>query len=410
VSLLHAALLASVAGLAAIVIFGAWRARQLLRWLRAGADGPPPGGAGFWGEIGYRIDRLLRRRAQEALAERTRLAQFVSAMEASPNGVLLLDADDRIEWCNVRAADHFGIDPERDRGQPVTNLVRSPVFVAHLDGGDFAQPVRLQPPHGPGSIQIVVRRFGPGSKLVLSQDLTEQERADAMRRDFVANVSHEIRTPLTVRAGFIETLRDLPLDAAERQRILGLMAQQADRMLTLVSDLLTLAQLEGSGRAAADGWIRLSSVLGEIHAEADALSAGRHRLTFAAVDGVEIAAVRGELHSAISNLVSNAIRHTPEHGSVEVAWRMREDHRGELSVTDTGGGISREHLARLTERFYRVDESRSRASGGTGLGLAIVKHVVQRHGGELDVSSEPGRGSVFRLLLPASRVRVGGAP
>jgi len=253
-----------------------------------------------------------------------------------------------------------------------------------------------------------VRRFGPGSKLVLSQDLTEQERADAMRRDFVANVSHEIRTPLTVLAGFIETLRDLPLDAAERQRILGLMAQQADRMLTLVSDLLTLAQLEGSGRAAADGWIRLSSVLDEIHAEADALSAGRHRLTFAAVDGVEIAAVRGELHSAISNLVSNAIRHTPEHGSIEVGWRVCEDHRGELSVTDSGAGISDEHLARLTERFYRVDASRSRASGGTGLGLAIVKHVVQRHGGELDVASEPGRGSVFRLVLPAARVRVGG--
>ena len=404
-NLLTAALTASVAGLAAIVVFGAWRGRRLLRWLRQSAEGPAPRAGGHWGEIAYRIERLLRRREQEAGAERTRLAQFVSAMEASPNGVLLLDADDRIEWCNARAAEHFRLEPERDRRQPVTNLVRMPAFVAYLEAADFSQPVRVTQPQGRGSIQVAVRRFGADAKLVLSQDLSEQERTDVIRRDFVANVSHEIRTPLTVLAGFIETLSDLPMSDAERGRVLGLMAQQADRMSTLVADLLTLAQLEGGATPAADSWVGLAELIDGIAAEADALSNGRHRLDFCGAPGIEIAGVRGELHSAISNLVSNAIRHTPEGGRIAVAWKLRDDGAGEIAVEDSGAGIGREHLARLTERFYRVDESRSRASGGTGLGLAIVKHVIQRHGGELEVTSEPGRGSAFRLVLPAARVR-----
>ena len=401
-----AALIVGVAGLAAFGTFHAWRGSRLLRWLRGSAEGPAPRGGAFWGEIAYRIERLLRRREQETGAERTRLAQFVSAMEASPNGILLLDRNDRIEWCNARAGDHFGIGPERDRGQPVTNLVRAPAFVEYLQAGDFAQPVRVAQPHGLGSIHVVVRQFGAGSKLVLSQDLSEQERMDAMRRDFVANVSHEIRTPLTVLAGFVETLRDLPLSDVERTRVLGLMAQQADRMSALVSDLLTLAQLEGSAPPAGNEWVGLSEVLDSVAAEAVALSGGRHRLTFDRAQGIEIAGVRAELHSAISNLVSNAVRHTPEGGRIEVTWTRRKDGEGELAVEDSGAGISREHLARLTERFYRVDESRSRQSGGTGLGLAIVKHVVHRHGGELEVTSVSGQGSTFRLVLPSARVRV----
>jgi two-component system phosphate regulon sensor histidine kinase PhoR len=408
VSWLTTALIVGVAGLAAIGTFNAWRGSRLLRWLRGSAEGPAPRGGAFWGEIAYRIERLLRRREQETSTERTRLAQFVSAMEASPNGILMLDRNDRIEWCNARAGDHFGIGPEGDRGQPVTNLVRAPAFVEYLQTGDFAQPVRVAPLHGLGSIHVVVRQFGAGSKLVLSQDLSEQERMDAMRRDFVANVSHEIRTPLTVLAGFVETLRDLPLSEVERTRVLGLMAQQADRMSTLVSDLLTLAQLEGSAPPAGNEWVGLSEVLERVAAEAVALSGGRHRLTFDRAQGIEIAGVRAELHSAISNLVSNAVRHTPEGGRIAVTWTRRQDGEGELAVEDSGAGISREHLARLTERFYRVDESRSRQSGGTGLGLAIVKHVVHRHGGELEVTSVSGQGSTFRLVLPSARVRVRG--
>jgi two-component system, OmpR family, phosphate regulon sensor histidine kinase PhoR len=243
-------------------------------------------------------------------------------------------------------------------------------------------------------------------KLVLSQDITERERAEAMRRDFVANVSHEIRTPLTVLAGFIETLGNLPLTEVERRRVLHLMAQQTQRMQTLVADLLTLAQLEGSPRPPADRWLPLARLLQAVEADARALSAGRHEIVFQPADGVQIAGAEAELQSAIGNLVNNAVRYTPESGRIEVTWQQHANGSGEIAVHDNGVGIAREHLPRLAERFYRVDGSRSRDTGGTGLGLSIAKHVVQRHGGELDIQSELGRGSTFRLLLPAARLRI----
>jgi two-component system phosphate regulon sensor histidine kinase PhoR len=242
-------------------------------------------------------------------------------------------------------------------------------------------------------------------KLVLSQDVTERERNDSMRRDFVANVSHEIRTPLTVLSGFIETMSNLPLTAVEKKRVLELMAQQAHRMQTLVDDLLILAQIEGSPRPPADRWVPLQRVLAQVQGAAEGLSAGRHSLHFAGDDAVQIAGAESELHSAVANLVSNAIRYTPAGGRVDVTWSMRPDGGAQLEVRDSGVGIQKEHLPRLTERFYRVDGSRSRDTGGTGLGLSIVKHVVQRHGGELDIRSEPGQGSSFTLVFPAVRVR-----
>jgi two-component system, OmpR family, phosphate regulon sensor histidine kinase PhoR len=252
---------------------------------------------------------------------------------------------------------------------------------------------------------VLVRRYGDDLKLVLSQDLTEQERTEGMRRDFVANVSHEIRTPLTVLTGFLETLTNLPLTEVERKRVLLLMTQQAERMDTLVGDLLTLAQLEGSPRPAADRWVSVAELFTRVEADARALSAGRHGLHFGGADGAEIAGAQAELLSALTNLVNNAVRYTQEGGGIDVTWRVLGDGSGELAVADTGPGIAREHLPRLTERFYRVDGSRSRETGGTGLGLSIVKHVAQRHGGELDIRSEPGKGSTFRLVLPAPRVR-----
>jgi len=399
------ALAAGMAALLAMVVVDAVRGWRLMRWLREEQQGIAPRDSGFWGELAYRFERSLRGLERQAHVERTHLAQFVSAMEASPNGVLLLDANDQIEWCNVRAAEHFGLDPERDRQQRVTNLIRSPTFVDYLQTGNFEEPVTLRDPRR-GSLQVTIRSYGEGSKLVISQDLTERERSDAMRRDFVANVSHEIRTPLTVLSGFLETLRNLPLTEVERKRVLMLMTQQAERMGNLVGDLLTLARLEGSPRPAGDKWVRMATVFGQVEAESRALSAGRHVLTFASPGEARIAGNESELLSALGNLVNNAVRYTPDGGRIEVGWRRLDDGSGEVAVSDTGHGIAREHLSRLTERFYRVDGSRSRESGGTGLGLAIVKHVVQRHGGELDIASEPGRGSTFRLLFPATRVRV----
>jgi len=226
-----------------------------------------------------------------------------------------------------------------------------------------------------------------------------------MRRDFVANVSHEIRTPLTVLSGFIETMSSLPLSEAERRRVLVLMGHQTERMLGLVSDLLTLAQLEGSPRPGADRWLDLAPLLKRVEADANALSGGRHRIQVEADMSIQLAGIEAELLSAISNLLSNAVRYTPEGGEIELSWRRLPEGSGQICVQDSGPGIAKEHWPRLTERFYRVDGSRSRDTGGTGLGLSIVKHVMQRHGGELQVFSEVGKGSRFSLLLPPARVR-----
>jgi len=402
-----AGLLCSAAlGLGAMVVSESMRGARLLAWLRGDAQGVAPELAGVWGEIGYQAQKALRRRDQLIAQEQQRLMQFLAAVEASPIGVLLLDANHQITWCSHVAADHLGLDPKRDIAQPVTNLVRAPAFVEHMLTGAAGQPVVFP---GVGGIRLsaLVQPYGEGLKLVLTQDITERERAELMRRNFVANVSHEIRTPLTVLSGFVETMSQLPLSDVERQRVLALMAAQAQRMQALVADLLTLAQLEGSPRPPADRWVKVADLMKRAQADATALSEGRHALHFDGDGSAQIAGNEAELHSALGNLVVNAVRYTPPGGRIDVQWSVQDDGWGVLRVSDTGIGIAREHLPRLTERFYRVDGSRSRDTGGTGLGLSIVKHVVQRHGGEIDIQSEPSRGSTFRLLLPPSRVRRG---
>lgn len=384
------------------------KGHALLDWLRT-PEAVAPDLPGIWGEVGHRVERVLRLRDGEIAHERAQLDQLLSAIEASPNGVLLLDARDHIEWISAAAADHFGLNRQRDLQQRVTNLVRQPAFVQYLAVGDFRDPVKVPVSRGALSwLQIQVREYGQGQKLVLSQDITERERADTMRRDFVANVSHEIRTPLTVLTGFIETLGALPLTEVERKRVIGLMAQQAERMQSLVSDLLTLAQIEGSPRPASDKWVKVAQLMKRVESDALGLSRQRHVISVsleAQEQETEVSGVESEWLSAMGNLVSNAIRYTPDGQAIEVQWRSLPEGGGEFSVKDQGIGISAEHIPRLTERFYRVDGSRSRDTGGTGLGLSIVKHVVQRHGGELKVTSEAGKGSTFTLQIPAVRVR-----
>lgn len=403
---LFAMMLGAGGGVGLALTLDTLRGYRLLNWLRGPQQGGAPRDAGLWGELAYRVERAIRNRELSAAQERTRLEQFLSAIEASPNGVMMLDADDQIVWCNRIAAEHFGLDPQRDVRQHITNLVRAPAFVAYMQSEDFEQPVVLPYVRGKVTLSVIVRGYGDGMKLVLSQDITERERTETMRRDFVANVSHEIRTPLTVLSGFIETLSNLPLTEVERRRVLELMGQQTQRMQTLVSDLLTLAQLEGSPRPAPDQWVPVAKLLQMAESDASTLSQGRHELSFTSEEApAEVAGAESELLSALTNLVTNAVRYTPQGGRIDVTWRLRPNGSGEFVVKDTGIGIEKEHIPRLTERFYRVDGSRSRETGGTGLGLSIVKHVVQRHGGELDVQSEPGKGSQFRFVLPPLRVR-----
>jgi two-component system phosphate regulon sensor histidine kinase PhoR len=395
---------------------------RLLRWLRTeqGRDVPAvvngqelPRLHGVWGEVVDRTRRLLKNRDQQLQESQARLDEFLAAMQASPSGVVLLDAQGRIEWCNQMATQHFGFDAQRDVMQHIANLVREPAFKAYLASGNYSHdvviPGSLSTPARPVKLSVHVHAYGKDRKLLLSRDITAVELAEAMRRDFVANVSHEIRTPLTVLSGFIETLQTLPLEEPERARYLALMAQQSQRMQTLVSDLLTLSRLEGSPFPGANDWITTSALLAQCEQEARALSAviapQGHQLEFDPGPACEIAGVQTELYSAMSNLVTNAVRYTPETGLVSVSWTLLKDGRGQFLVRDTGPGIEPEHVPRLTERFYRIDRSRSRETGGTGLGLAIVKHVAQRHGAELHIESQPGHGSRFSIIFPAARIR-----
>ena len=403
-------LMGSCAALAVMAGFDALRGYRLIRWLRGSQRDTAPTDSGLWGEIGYRMERSMRVLEVDVARERLRLTQFLSAIEASPNGVLLLDANRQIEWFNSVAADHFGLDRQRDLRQSITNLVRAPGFVSYLREGRFDASVTFPGPAGRATLSVLIRAYGEGQLLVLSQDITERERSDAMRRDFVANVSHEIRTPLTVLSGFVQTMSELELTQAERKRSLALMAQQTQRMLALVSDLLMLAQLEGSPLPPPEQWVVLNCLMEQVLNDARSLSAGRHVVTLDITTSVELAGVEAELMSAIGNLVHNAVRYTPAAGQINVSWRLLGDGSGQIEVTDTGPGIAREHLSRLTERFYRIDGSRSRDTGGTGLGLSIVKHVLQRHGGELRVESELGKGSSFRVIFPPARVRVIASP
>jgi len=387
------------------------RAYRVLRWLRDPSLAAAPRGGELWGELAYYVERALQARDRALAQEKRQLTQFLSAIEASPNGVLLLDADEQISWMNSASADHFGLDPQRDLGQRITNLVRSPSFVGHLQGGDYAEPVTVVNHGRDLTLMVLLRRYGEGLKLVISGDVTERLRAEGMRRDFVANVSHEIRTPLTVLSGFVETLVNVPLGEAERNHVLGLMTQQTQRMQLLVGDLLTLAQLEGSPRPPVDRWVSLAKLLGQAEVETRGLSKGRHLVDVrfgagnAGVAELALAGNTTELTSAFTNLCSNAVRYTPDGGRITLSWKRRDNGDGVFEVRDSGIGIPREHIPRLTERFYRVEGSRSRESGGTGLGLSIVKHVMQRHGGAIEIESEPGAGSCFRLVLPAARIR-----
>ncbi len=402
-------LLGALAGAAGAVTLDALRARKVMHWLRRAPRDSAPSQTGVWGELSDRVERSLRTLERELQAEQLRIRQFLSAIDASPNGVVLLDAKDQMQWCNAMAADHLALDPVRDLQQPITNLVRAPRFVEHLQSADAGTPVHFSIPGRPMMLSVLARPYGDGRRLLLTQDITERLRTDEMRRDFVANVSHEIGTPLTVLAGFIETLTQIPLSESERRRALSVMGEQTRRIQTLVGDLLNLAQLEGSPRPATDQWVDVGTLLQRVEADARALSSGRQQFEIEPGAGGAIAGSEVELYSALGNLVTNAVHYTPAGGRIVVAWVPRAHGSAAFEVRDSGPGIAAEHLARLGERFYRVDGGRSRETGGTGLGLAIAKHAVRRHGGELEVQSQPGAGSTFRLVLPAARVRCGEA-
>jgi two-component system phosphate regulon sensor histidine kinase PhoR len=390
------------AGLLAGLLYHAHILARMTRWLARPLPESLPEGRGSWAQVLRGLHRHERdaTRRQEALADA--LARLRRAAEALPDGVVILDADDRIEWCNDTAAAHLGLDIKADAGEPIANLVRDPQFIAYLGEARHGTPAPIQVPLGKDrlcALQIIP--YAQEQKLLLTRDVTQAERLETMRRDFVANVSHELRTPLTVLAGFLETVQELKLDPQRVRDYLAMMQEQSARMQRIIEDLLTLSQLESSPPPAGDR-VRVLPLLERVRADAQALSGGRHEISLDARPEVDLIGAESELASAFANLVNNAVRYTPAGGKIGIVWRDGPDG-ARFAVQDSGVGIAPEHLPRLTERFYRVDRGRSRDTGGTGLGLAIVKHALSRHDARLDIESAPGKGSRFTARFPSKR-------
>ena len=383
--------------------------KQLQHWLDDPEQHEIPEGSGAWRQVFSRLQRLRKEEAKARTALGGSLDRFLMAAQALPDGVILLDAVGRIEWLNHSACQHFGLDPRRDVGTLVEQLIRQTVFVDQIaafraQGIPAPFVMQVEAEGARRVISISLLSFAGTGILLLSRDISEITRVETMRRDFIANVSHELRTPLTVISGFLEqlTAENGLVDESIRGFLLR-MAEQSQRMNRLVEDLLMLSRLENAAAPPRDEVIDVPEMLGTLLDEACALSAGNHVIEAGRVETIGLRGSSDEIRSAFSNLVTNAIRYTPAGGKISLSWQSDGDNLV-FAVTDTGIGIPAEHIPRLTERFYRVDRGRSAATGGTGLGLAIVKHVLARHQGALQISSAVGQGSTFAARLPRERM------
>lgn len=379
---------------------------KLHQWLLHRDSREIPEAEGLWGDVFNEIRKLTRQSERRADRLTGMLVRFQSAASAMPDAVVILSLNDEIEWANPSATHLLGVSFPRDAGLRLGNLLRTPEFAAYLQRGEFSEPLELVSPANPElTVSLQIIPFGEAQKLVLGRDITRLMRLEQMRRTFVANVSHELRTPLTVLSGYVETLRDMEaLKNGGLRKHIATMHEQANRMQRLVDDLLMLSRLETAPPSRRDETVDVAMLLTGLKEQAEILSGEqRHRIGLEADAALRLLGRREELHSAFSNLVNNAVRYTPAGGAITLRWTAAGEGAA-FSVSDTGEGIAPEHIPHLTERFYRVDTARSRATGGTGLGLSIVKHVLARHDASLEIASTPGQGSTFTCLFPAARV------
>jgi two-component system phosphate regulon sensor histidine kinase PhoR len=354
-------------------------------------------GWGAWTDIFAKMYKLRREDEKNRTELVEWLARFRQAMSLLPDGVTIMDEVLFLEWCNPAAEAHLGLNLGRDKGMRVTNLIRHPDFIDYVILGRYEQPLTLSLRERKLIVQLIP--FESRRQIMVTHDVTEAERIEHMRRDFIANASHELRTPLTVINGFLEIASARPdLEPQVRLTHLNLMIEQGQRMQRLVDDMLTLTRLESIDYPMRPERVNISALLEQVLLEGNALSGGKHAISLA-LEAPDIKGSADELRSAFGNLVSNAVRYTPAGGSIQLRWQMTENGP-QFVVQDSGIGIPAEHMSRLTERFYRIDKSRSRETQGTGLGLAIVRHVLLRHKGTLAIASEAGQGSTFTLQFP----------
>jgi two-component system phosphate regulon sensor histidine kinase PhoR len=373
-------------------------------WLRNRNYADPPDVGGVWGEIIAQIVRLHRRKRFHKQRFVQLMRQLQRSTAALPDGVVILNAQREIVWFNRMAARLLNLRRTADLGMRVENLLRAPEFVRYLAGQDYSNPVVVRTTTGEdGFLSLQVAPYGDGQLLLLVRDVSRQMRLEAVRRDFVANASHELRSPLTVISGYLETLAQDPVLDAELKGPVAEMRRQAERMTAIIRDLIELSRLEETDEVVGGEPVDVAALAALLRKDVLARPARPKDVRVKVESQSRLLGDEPEIHSAFSNLVDNAAKYTGADGALEIRWSVDEDG-GHFAVSDTGIGIPPEHIPRLTERFYRVDAGRSRATGGSGLGLAIVKHVLQRHGATLDVQSTLGAGSTFTCHFPPERI------
>jgi two-component system, OmpR family, phosphate regulon sensor histidine kinase PhoR len=365
----------------------------------------PPFPRGLWGEV-FRSIAQYQQRGRKGRKRQIRFTRrFREAANAVPDGLVILDKLHRVDWANPAAATLMNVHWPEDDGRPLFEILTHPELKDFVEAGESVRPMDFAPEHNRAlMLSLRITPFGERKRqrLVVARDITKIYHLNMIRRDFVANASHELRTPLTVIAGFLESLIDASATPTNHRRPLTLMHNQAERMRLIIEDLLTLSRLEMHEHPEAQETVDVPDELHLILHEAHTLSKGRHRFSTQIDEDLLLLGNQPELRSAFSNLVFNAVKHTPEGTELRILWSAGSDSL-ELRVEDDGPGIAPEHLPRLTERFYRIDRARSRESGGTGLGLAIVKHIMNRHDARLLITSEVGRGSTFTCVFPLAR-------
>jgi len=377
-----------------------WR---LYRWLQQpGAE--VPGSFGIWSDVYERIASLEKDNQRQKTQYQNMLAEFRKLTDALPDATLVIDGQRNITWFNQAAHRLLGFRNPQDLGKPVTNLLRGPDFANWLAvQGQVRSPLEMPSPRDENTwLSVSAFAFQQDQRLIILRDNTDVHNVERIRRDFVANISHELRTPLTVLQGYLEMLQES--ESREVGDAVNRMLAQTAQMQRLLHDLLELSRLQSDQIRGPEEIIDVPAMLMQLREQAEELSAGRHRLLFTVDSGPFLSGVAADLESAFGNLLSNAVRYTPEGGEVSVSWRD-SDGGPQLIVEDTGIGIPKRDIPRLTERFYRVGSDRARQSGGTGLGLSIVKHVLNAHQASLQIESEPGEGSRFSCTFPRERRR-----
>lgn len=382
--------------------------RKMLDWIAGPLDAPVPDAHGAWGEFVSRMNQRVKYRQKEKNLLENSLEQFQSALEALPDGVVFMDTHRHILWMNKLAVRMLGLLPDRDQGTPIEHLIREPEFVDYILGQNFSEPLIYHPSRRSQACYMIhLIAYGDDRLLLTIRDLTRIEKLENVRRDFVANVSHELKTPLTVISGFIETLQlnHQELDSEKRQRYLDMAMAQAQHMNRLVQDLLTLSSLESRALLVDSSEVAIYPLVQELVEAASLMSKSSHEISIQIPETLKLRGSSSALRSIFSNLINNAFAYTPAGGKISISWDIANDE-GCFKVMDTGIGISPVHLPRLSERFYRVDQGRSKDTGGTGLGLAIVKHALDRHQGRLVIHSQENIGSTFEARFPLSSVIV----